>query len=78
VRASSLKASMQLVISAGNPSEGAAAAAVAIAGSLAGPGSLKKRGSISGADVVAVKRDDNGMIANPLLRMQQAQKTKDL
>jgi len=81
VRASALKAGMQLVASTGGAfagqggtqgSAGAAAAAVHIAGvTYSAGGSQGKRGSLGGGYVnqMAVKRDANGMIGNPLLLM---------
>jgi len=85
IRASALKAGMQLVASTGGAfvgkdgsgSSGAAAAAVAIAGVTYGVGGGvgKKKGSlgagIGGTNPLAVHRDANGMISNPLLRIKE-------
>lgn len=88
IRASALKAGMQMVASTGGSfasgsSSGASAAAVSIAGvtysaaTNGGGQGAKRRGSLGGGvggsvSHAALKRDATGMIANPLLRKPTA------
>jgi len=85
IRASALKAGMQMVASAGGSfagkSTGASAAAVAIAGvtysASTNVTNHKRRGSLGGGvggstSKEALSRDAAGMIANPLLRKPTA------
>jgi hypothetical protein len=75
IRASALKVGMQMVMApTGTFSSGAgtAAAAMSIAGVTQSSGRARRGSLGSGAEGTAVKRDEHGMIANPLLRRPQA------
>ena len=78
LQSSALRASAQLVASGGASGLKSKAAAMRIASitGVVAPNGGKRRGSLGGSSVgvdnpIAIKRDTNGMIGNPLLRMNQ-------
>ena len=79
LQSSALRAGAQLVASGGASGLKSSQAAVRIASVTGGNATglpYKKRGSLGGSSAgvsnpMAMKRDDKGMVANPLLRMKQ-------
>ena len=78
LQSSALRASAQLVASGGASGLKSKAAAMRIASitGVVAPNGGKRRGSLGGSSAgvdnpIAIKRDTNGMIGNPLLRMNQ-------